>query len=144
MLHCAADGLALGSAALSGDARLNLLVTLSMLAHKAPMAAGLATYLQGAGLAWRAAQRPLLLFSATAPAAAVLAYLLLGSVPTLTSPGAVALVLLFSGGTFLHAATSHILPDVLAGAAPGVRGALPLVLGAVAPLALQALHPHGH
>lgn len=142
MVHCAADGLALGAAALSGNARLNFMVTAAMLAHKVPMAVGLATYLQGCGTPWPVAQRLLAVFSATAPTAALLTYALLGAVPLLTSPTAVSLVVLFSGGTFLYAATMHILPEVLAGAGPQARDLLPIAAGALAPAFLSAGHAH--
>ena len=40
LIHCAADGLALGAAMLSGDARLNTLVAFAMVLHKVRVAAG--------------------------------------------------------------------------------------------------------
>lgn len=57
----------------------------------------------------------LLAFSASAPAAALaFRYLLSGLLPGITQhPQAVALAVLFSGGTFVYASTVHVLPGAL-------------------------------
>lgn len=149
LVHCAADGLAMGAASLSGDAALSAVVGLAMVLHKAPMAFGLSTYLMSARWSWPRAQRALALFSAAAPAAALATRALLGSVPALTSPAAVALVLLFSGGTFLHAATMHILAEVLGSSGCGGHGGamgraqlLAVGAGCVLPALLSWGHAH--
>lgn len=137
LIHCAADGLAMGAAALSGDLGLSLMISVAMVVHKAPMAFGLATYLMKHKWPWARAQPTMVLFSAMAPIGATITYLLLGNIPVFTSQGAIALIVLFSGGTFLYAATMHILPEVLGGgchltlnqiAALTVGGVLPAVL----------------
>ena len=114
LVHCASDGLALGSAFLSGNTALSFVVGTAMVLHKAPMAFGLTAYLQTCRWPWAKAQRTLILFAATAPASSLLTFTLLSTVPLFTTPTAVSLAILFSGGTFLHAATMHILPDVVA------------------------------
>ncbi|KFM27364.1 Zinc transporter ZIP9 [Auxenochlorella protothecoides] len=144
LVHCAADGLALGAAALSGNTQLSLIVSVAMLAHKAPMAFGLSTYLIGRGAAWREARGSLLAFAGAAPASATLTYALLSLLPGgASSPTLVARSLLASGGTFLYAATMHILPEVLAGAGPGTVAAT--AGGALLPALLASLglgHAH--
>jgi hypothetical protein len=112
LVHCASDGLALGSAFLSGNAALSFVVGAAMVLHKAPMAFGLTSYLQSCRWPWAKAQRTLIIFSATAPASSLLTYTLLSAVPMFTTPTAVSLAILFSGGTFLHASTMHILPEL--------------------------------
>ncbi|KAL4548184.1 hypothetical protein Ndes2526B_g07376 [Nannochloris sp. 'desiccata'] len=112
LVHCASDGLALGSAFLSGNAALSFVVGAAMVLHKAPMAFGLTSYLQSCRWPWAKAQRTLIIFSATAPASSLVTYTLLSAVPMFTTPTAVSLAILFSGGTFLHASTMHILPEL--------------------------------
>ena len=52
-----ADGLAMGVAALSGNARLSALIGAAMVLHKAPMGFGLGTYLMSCKWPWQRAQR---------------------------------------------------------------------------------------
>lgn len=113
LVHCAADGLAMGSAFLSGNASLGFIVGMAMVLHKAPMAFGLAAFLQSCHWPWARAQRTLVIFAAAAPTATLLTYVFLSVVPLFTTPTAVSLCVLFSGGTFLQAATMHILPEVV-------------------------------
>ena len=55
----------------------------------------------------------LLLFSASSPVVAIVAYLAMRwTVSAAGSPVGVALCVLFSAGTFLYAACVHLLPDV--------------------------------
>ena len=143
LIHCAADGLAVGAAALAGNARLSLMIGVAMVLHKAPMAFGLSTFLMGAAWPWPRARRTLVAFSAAAPLSALATYVLLGWVPGLTSPTSVALCVLFSGGTFLYAAAMHILPEVLGtcGAASGGQLAA-VALGSLLPVGLSWGHSH--
>lgn len=69
------------------------------------MAFGLATYLMNHRWSWARAQGTMVMFSAMAPLGAVATYLLLGHIPLFTSTSSIALIVLFSGGTFLYAAT---------------------------------------
>ena len=55
----------------------------------------------------------LLLFCAAAPVAAVVTFVLLGSLAAVSDARNVALCVLFSGGTVLHAGLVHVLPSVL-------------------------------
>jgi zinc transporter 9 len=155
------DGLAVGAASLSSVPEISLGVTAAMVVHKGPVAVGLSTFLQSAS--WSPAQinKGLLLFAAASPLAAVLTYGLLSAVPGITDN--IPLVVLFSGGTVMYAATVHILPSAMhAGPimAPGCqdhehtgrphgdssgRPQLLLVsLGMLLPLVLSAAFGHGH
>ena len=136
----------MGAAFLSGNARLTMIIAAAMVLHKAPMAFGLATYLMACRWTFQRSQRTLLLFSAAAPAATLATYSLLGSLSVLSSPAAVALCVIFSGGTFLHAATMHILPEVLSGSGGGghMSGAqlAAVTLGSLLPVVLSWGHHH--
>jgi zinc transporter 9 len=114
VIHCAADGIALGAASASNAAQLEFLVFLAILLHKAPSAFGLATYLMHAGFSRRYIRQHLIVFSAAAPVSAIVMYLILaqtslGSDATLQWTG---MLLLFSAGSFLYVATMHILPEI--------------------------------
>lgn len=115
LLHVPAvsDGLAVGAASLSTVPEVSLGVAAAMVVHKGPVAIGLASFLRGA--MWGPAQihRGVLLFAAASPLAAVLTYGLLSAVPGITDN--IPLVVLFSGGTVLYAATMHILPSAMRG-----------------------------
>lgn len=119
-----------------------------MVLHKAPMAFGLATYLMACQWTFQRSQKTLLLFAAAAPAATLATYGLLGSLAVLSSPGAVALCVLFSGGTFLYAATMHILPEVLQSGGGGGHARMSssqlaaVALGSLLPVALSWGHHH--
>lgn len=109
------------------------------------MAFGLATYLMSCGWGFQRSQRTLLAFAGAAPAATVATYSLLGSLAFLSSPPAVALCVIFSGGTFLYAATMHILPEVLSsGGGARMSGAqlAAVSAGALLPVALSWGHHH--
>lgn len=120
VMHALADGLALGSSALSGagaapgtdaaavlPSSLSLVVFMALAIHKAPTALALTTSLMGAGLARAECKKHLALFSASTPLGAVASYVLLAFFGADSNgggrwPGG---ALLFSGGTFLYVAT---------------------------------------
>ena len=113
MIHCIADGVAMGSAFLSGNARMSFLLATAMVLHKAPMAFGLASYLISCNWTWQRSQQTILWFSAMAPLSTIVTFVVFSHIPLFGGDQGVALAILFSGGTFLHAAAHHILPDVL-------------------------------
>ncbi|MEW5317571.1 MAG: hypothetical protein WDW38_008857 [Sanguina aurantia] len=76
----------------------------------------------GARFCFLQIMRCLLLFSCSAPACALLSYYVLTLVPGMAHPQSIALAVLFSGGTFLFAATQHILPAALT---PSSSAAMP-------------------
>ena len=68
-------------------------------------------------------------------------YILLSMFRGAVGEKGVALAMLFSGGTFLHAATSHILPSVLA--RPMSRGdAVAMGIGSFMPILMSIGHHH--
>ena len=143
LIHCCADGLAMGAAFLSGNARLSMIIAAAMVLHKAPMAFGLATYLMACRWTFARARGTLLAFAAAAPAATLATYGVLGSLGLLRHPAAVSLALIFSGGTFLHAATMHILPEVVgAGGHMSVPQLVAVAVGCLLPSALSWGHHH--
>ena len=128
-----------------------------MVVHKGPVAVGLATFLQSASWSPAQAHSGLLLFAAASPLAAVLTYGLLSAVPGITDN--IPLVVLFSGGTVLYAATVHVLPSAMhAGpvskdhehtgrpqdGSSGRSQLLLVSLGMLLPLVLSAAFGHGH
>jgi zinc transporter ZupT len=97
----------------------------------------------------------ILAFAAASPLAALVTYVLLARLPFVTTGGNIALILLFSGGTVLYAASQHIQPSTQhshGGANEGGSGhgldriSLGLMTaGMLAPLLLSALlHDEGH
>ena len=86
--------------------------------------------------------RVLLAFSLTAPASTLLTLLVLSALPAFASPTAVSLALLFSGGTFLYAATMHILPEVLGVGQTTVSQLAAVAVGGLLPVALSWGHSH--
>ncbi|PRW58354.1 zinc transporter ZIP9 isoform X1 isoform A [Chlorella sorokiniana] len=143
LIHCCADGLAMGAAFLSGNARLSMIIAAAMVLHKAPMAFGLATYLMACRWNFARSRGTLLAFASAAPAATLATYALLGSLAILQHPAAVALCVIFSGGTFLYAATMHILPEVLGDSHHMSSAQLAaVVVGSLLPVALSWGHHH--
>ncbi|KAI0755304.1 Zinc/iron permease [Daedaleopsis nitida] len=119
VLHALADGLALGSAALSDlgnkpdedtsfyPSGLSLVVFLALAIHKAPTALALTTSLLATSLPVEQCKKHLAIFSAATPVGTVLSYTLLsisgyGASGRSQGPG---FALLFSGGSFLYVAT---------------------------------------
>ena len=145
LVHCASDGLAMGAAFLSGSSSLSVVVGTAMVLHKAPMAFGLTSYLQGCRWPWVKAQRTLTIFSATAPVVSLVTYTLLSAVPAFTTPLAVSLAILFSGGTFMYASCMHILPEIMAANTSGHFNGEQLIavgFGCFLPVLLSWGHHH--
>ena len=144
IIHCIADGLAMGSAFLTGDATLSFVLGTAMVLHKAPMAFGLSAYLLSCRWNWARAQNTLLLFSATAPVSTVVTLAVLRWIPFFSGEQAVALVILFSAGTFLYASTMHILPEVSSNSGGVLKGQELMAVcgGATIPVLLSWGHHH--
>lgn len=132
----------MGSAFVSGDASLSLMLGIAMILHKAPMAFGLSSYLISCKWNWKQAQGTLLVFSAMAPASTVVTLFLLQWIPWFAGQQAVSLAVLFSGGTFLYAATMHILPEVSSRGKMGRNEMIAIVAGAFLPVILGFGHHH--
>ncbi|CAH0404510.1 unnamed protein product [Chilo suppressalis] len=114
VVHAAADGIALGAAATTSHADVELIVFLAIMLHKAPAAFGLVTFLLHAGLDRNRIRKHLLIFSCSAPLLALLTYFGIGneSKQTLSEFNATGIAMLFSAGTFLYVATVHVLPEL--------------------------------
>ncbi len=107
------------------------------------MAFGLATYLMNHRWSWARAQSTMVLFSAMAPLGAIVTYAVLGNISALTSTTSIALIVLFSGGTFLYAATMHILPEVLgSGCHLSMQQIAAVAVGGLLPALLSFGHQH--
>nr|CAG4641238.1 EOG090X0EEU [Eulimnadia texana] len=158
VVHAAADGIALGAAASTSHAAVEMIVFFAIMLHKAPASFGLVTFLLHEGLERNRIRRHLLIFSLSAPILAVVTFFGLSqkSKETLSTFNATGVAMLFSAGTFLYVATVHVLPEIAArgGHSHSPSSAdsdkitftrcelLALVLGALIPLALTAFHHH--
>ena len=108
IIHSFADGIALGAASTS-DTSLQVIVFISVLIHKAPAGFGFCTTLQSLNLPQHLIKRDVILFSLTAPLAAILTSVIMGAsdhVEWWAGEG-----LLLSGGTFVFVAM-HTQPEV--------------------------------
>ncbi|XP_050314052.1 zinc transporter ZIP9 isoform X2 [Anthonomus grandis grandis] len=168
VVHAAADGIALGAAATTSHADVEIIVFLAIMLHKAPAAFGLVTFLLHEGIDRQRIRRHLLIFSLAAPIATLVTYFGIGQKQkeTLSSFNATGIAMLFSAGTFLYVATVHVLADLTQPAHHGGQYAklpqslegggkpqphsaalkpwelLYLVLGCLCPLVLTAGHHH--
>ncbi|KAL1501493.1 hypothetical protein ABEB36_006804 [Hypothenemus hampei] len=168
VVHAAADGVALGAAATTSQADVEIIVFLAIMLHKAPAAFGLVTFLLHEGIERKRIRKHLLIFSLAAPALTLVTYFGIGQKQkeTLSSFNATGIAMLFSAGTFLYVATVHVLADLTQSNQNGqyskvpqslesgkIQNSLPsstlkpkellcLVLGCVCPLLLSLGHHH--
>ncbi|CAG9767705.1 unnamed protein product [Ceutorhynchus assimilis] len=114
VVHAAADGVALGAAATTSHADVEIIVFLAIMLHKAPAAFGLVTYLMHEGIERQRIRKHLLIFALAAPILTVITYFGIGQKgkETLSSYNATGIAMLFSAGTFLYVATVHVLADL--------------------------------
>ncbi|RHZ78738.1 hypothetical protein Glove_156g23 [Diversispora epigaea] len=154
VIHAAADGIALGASA--SEPALEIIVFLAIMLHKAPSAFGLSTVLLREGYNRRQIRKHLSIFALAAPLSALLTYTLLQRNSELDPIGMkwwTAMLLLFSGGTFLYVAI-HVMQDVTSGIKDaGISGGHNvnklskshvcfMLLGMFLPLLLQFEHSH--
>ena len=107
-VHALADGLAIGAATASGETSFSLLVGFAVLVHRVPAALSLGVFLLHQPGGRRTAVRGLLLFTLATPVALVLSALILDG----ADDSILAVVLLFSAGTFVYVATVDTLPAI--------------------------------
>ena len=107
-VHALADGLAIGAAAASGETSFSLLVAFAVVGHHIPAALSLGIFLLHQPGGRRSALNGLLVFALATPVALVLSYLVLDG----ADESVLALVLLFSAGTFVYVATVDFLPAI--------------------------------
>jgi zinc transporter 9 len=142
IIHAATDGVALGASIAAGNSSTSSIVFLAIMLHKAPAAFGLTAYLNNTGEKKRVVMQQLLIFSFAAPVGAAATYfgMALGLGLTATK---IALVMLFSGGTFLFVATVHILPELItSGGALTWAEVWMIVFGIMFPAFINVEHGH--
>ncbi|KAL6422254.1 hypothetical protein ACFW04_010552 [Cataglyphis niger] len=115
IVHAAVDGVALGAAATTSQADVEVIVFFAIMLHKAPAAFGLVSFLLHEGVDRKKISRHLLIFSLAAPCLALVTYFGIGKEgkETLSNVNATGLAMLFSAGTFLYVATVHVLPELM-------------------------------
>lgn len=108
-LHTLIDGIALGTAVTGGeDFALGGLVFLAIIFHKMPAAFSLTSALKADNYSNSTALSYLVIFNAMVPVGAVLAFVVLYGLPAWL----LGAMLCFSAGTFIHVATSDLLPVI--------------------------------
>jgi zinc transporter 9 len=107
-VHALADGVAIGVAAATGETSFSILVAVGVLVHRIPAALslGLFSLHQPGGL--KQASRGIVIFSLATPVALILSYIIFDG----ASDSFLALILLFSAGTFIYVATVDTLPAI--------------------------------
>nr|CAG8476234.1 10018_t:CDS:2 [Entrophospora candida] len=159
IIHAAADGIALGASA--NEPTLETIVFLAIMLHKAPSAFGLSTILLREGYTRRQIRRHLATFCLAAPLSSLCTFALIQQSSKLDPIGMqwwTAMLLLFSGGTFLYVAM-HVMQDVTNGhhakegigsiGGGGHKNKLTklhvgvMLMGMVLPLFLEFEHGHG-
>ena len=108
-MHTLIDGIALGTAITGGeDFALGGLVFLAIIFHKMPAAFSLTSALKADNYSNSTALGYLVIFNAMVPVGAVLAFVVLYGLPAWL----LGAMLCFSAGTFIHVATSDLLPVI--------------------------------
>eukprot|EP01025_Chloroclados_australasicus_P038345 TRINITY_DN3941_c1_g1_i6.p2 TRINITY_DN3941_c1_g1~~TRINITY_DN3941_c1_g1_i6.p2 ORF type:complete len:179 (-),score=22.74 TRINITY_DN3941_c1_g1_i6:1150-1686(-) len=140
VIHSIADGLAMGTSALSGNLQLGFMVGLAMILHRGPMAFGLAAYLRQSEYPEGDALKGVWAFSLACPLTALLIYFFIGGIVSddLLGQRSIALAMVFSGGSFLYAAFVHILPKVMQNDTK-VGSVVALISGMVMPLVMMTM-----
>ncbi|UYV64054.1 SLC39A9 [Cordylochernes scorpioides] len=147
VVHAAADGIALGAAATTSHADIEMIVFTAIMLHKAPAAFGLVTFLMHEGLDRMRIRRHLLVFALSAPLMALCTYFGISqsTKERLSSLNATGIAMLFSAGTFLYVATVHVLPEISHTDSPRTlrkSELVALVAGSLLPLLLSVDHHH--
>eukprot|EP00051_Salpingoeca_urceolata_P018369 m.257259 g.257259 ORF g.257259 m.257259 type:complete len:538 (-) comp19180_c3_seq7:33-1646(-) len=143
IVHAAVDGVALGASTSAGSDS-SWLVFFAIMLHKAPAAFGLSTYLMQHGVNLRGVKSQLLIFSLAAPVGAFLTFYAMRIGAVAYQQQTIALIMLFSGGTFLFVATAHILPEIMHTSSGKLTWTEVLVVtcGVVMPLFINLEHGH--
>ncbi|CAJ0954725.1 unnamed protein product, partial [Mesorhabditis belari] len=143
VVHAAADGVALGGASSINKTEVQMIVFIAIMLHKGPASFGLVSFLLMEGLDKRAVKKHLLVFSSSAPLAALFTYIIIGNAGSGISSNdpTIGILMLFSAGTFLYVATVHVLPE-LANQSKNTNYDL-LVMDAQTPSTLRHSHSHG-
>lgn len=154
VVHAAADGIALGAAAASSRADVEMIVFFAIMLHKAPAAFGLVSFLLHEGLDRVKIRRHLLTFSLAAPVGAFVTYfgITQSGSESLNSSQNTGIAMLFSAGTFLYVSTVHVLPELTSHSHDGSgnessgkfsrKQLFTLICGSLLPLLLSVGHHH--
>lgn len=154
VVHAAADGIALGAAAASSHADVEMIVFIAIMLHKAPAAFGLVSFLLHEGLDRVKIRRHLLIFSLAAPIGAFVTYfgITQSGSESLNSSQNTGIAMLFSAGTFLYVSTVHVLPELTSHSHDGSgtsssghfsrKQLATLICGSLLPLLLSVGHHH--
>lgn len=140
VVHAAADGVALGSASVINKSDVQIIVFVAIMLHKAPAAFGLVSFLLMESIDRRAIRKHLVVFSAAAPLAALVTFVLIMQMgESMRSESSTGVLMLFSAGTFLYVATVHVLPEL----ANNKQTEYSLVVDATAPSSIGHSHSSG-
>ncbi|CAL2042525.1 hypothetical protein CAEBREN_13373 [Caenorhabditis brenneri] len=140
VVHAAADGVALGSASVINKSDVQLIVFVAIMLHKAPAAFGLVSFLLMESIDRRAIRKHLVVFSAAAPVAALITFVIIMHMgESMRSESSTGVLMLFSAGTFLYVATVHVLPEL----ANNKQTEYSLVVDATAPSSIGHSHSAG-
>lgn len=143
IVHAAIDGVALGASTFAGNSTASALIFFAIMLHKAPASFGLTTFLASTGMNKRDMTQQLLIFSLAAPIGAFATFFAMDLGIFEYQLKQLAIVMLFSGGTFLFVATAHILPEVMhSGAGLSWPEVGVMVFGTMLPLFLNFEHGH--
>ncbi|OCH88451.1 hypothetical protein OBBRIDRAFT_795219 [Obba rivulosa] len=155
VMHALADGLALGSSALSHPepgandsilpSELSVVVFLALVIHKAPTTLALTTSLLSTSLTKMECRKHLAVFAASTPIGALVSYTVLSFLGASSEGRWPGVALLISGGTFLYVAT--VLQPVSAEGSEDIGHKARLVhvvLGIFIPFAIGAVVGHDH
>lgn len=120
VIHALADGVAVGSSVAAGNSKLELIIFVAIMIHKAPAAFGLAAVLLRCGLSNTQVKWHLGAFAASTPVGSILTWALIKVITGDSSGDSAgsnsmhwwtAVLLLFSGGTFLYVAV-HVMQEL--------------------------------
>ena len=119
-MHSLSDGLALGAAVFASQvSKMNFIVVLIIVLHKIPETFGFGTYIALHKKEGWKAFKYIIPFTGAAPLGAIIVYAILYFIKNEISNEnlftVIGLLLVFSAGTFLYAATMHVMPEVLEG-----------------------------
>lgn len=143
IVHAAIDGVALGASTFAGNSTASALIFFAIMLHKAPASFGLTTFLASTGMNKRDMTQQLLVFSLAAPIGAFATFFAMDAGIFEYQLKQLAIVMLFSGGTFLFVATAHILPEVMhSGGGLSWAEVGTMVFGTMLPLFLNFEHGH--
>ncbi|MDP6145654.1 MAG: ZIP family metal transporter [Acidimicrobiales bacterium] len=107
-IHALADGVAVGVAAAAGETSFTIFVAIGVLVHRIPAAVSLGLFSLHEEGGIRKSIRNILVFTVASPLAIIASYFLFDG----AGQGTLAIVLLFSAGTFIYVATVDTLPAI--------------------------------